>query len=166
MMNFWGRLRVVLLLVLCLDSCSFAIAEPNSDETGIRNLLKQYELAYNSGNASALAGLWTTDGDLFSLSGGIFRGQKEILTFFSESLAKNYKDSQFHMGLDQVRFLTPNLAIVDGKWQITGGDLPKGYPSSGIYTQIMIRVDASWRIVAARPSVPLQGHTGTHGRGG
>ncbi|MBF0545787.1 MAG: SgcJ/EcaC family oxidoreductase [Candidatus Riflebacteria bacterium] len=110
MMNFRKKLRISFLLVLWVSLCSFAIADPGSDETGIRNLLKHYELAYNAGNASEMAGLWTTDGDLFSLSGGIIRGQKEILAFFSESLAKNYKDSQFHMSLDQVRFLTQNLA--------------------------------------------------------
>jgi len=164
MANAGNILRVGLILTLSLGAISFAVAQPTSHEAAIQKLWRDYETAYNSGDAAALALLWDKEGDLFSLSGGIFTGRKEIQAFFSQALSKNYKDSQFHLTIDKVRILGDNAAVVDGTWRITGDTLPQGYPSSGIYTQVLVRTKGDWRIVVARPSVPLRGHTRRHGR--
>ena len=153
-----------LALALLFSSFSFAGTQPTSDEATIREMWKEYEVAYNSGDSEALALLWDTEGDLFSLSGGIFRGRVEIGTFFAKALSKNYKGSRFQLTIDQIRFIEHNVAVVDGAWDITGETLPQGYPSSGIYTQVLVRTKGDWRIAVARPSVPLRGHTRRHGR--
>ncbi len=164
MANARSILGVGLIITLSLGISSFSVAQPTSDEVSIQKLWKDYETAYNSGDAAALALLWDKDGDLFSLSGGIFTGREEIRAFFSQALSKNYKGSQFHLSIDKVRMLGDNAAVVDGTWGITGDTLPQGYPSSGIYTQVLVRTERDWRIVVARPSVPLRGHTRRHGR--
>lgn len=143
---------------------AYAQAQQASDETEIKKIVTKYESAYNSGDSKAIASLWNQDGDLFTLSGGIFRGRAEIETFFSKTLSANYKDSQFHLTIDQIRLLGEKVAVIDGEWRITGTSLPQNYPSSGIYTQILFKSDGEWRISAARPSVPLGGHTRNHGR--
>ena len=157
-------LGISLIITLSLGASSLAVAQPTSNEVAIQKLWKDYATAYNSGDAAALALLWEKDGDLFSLSGGIFTGREEIRTFFSQALSKNYKGSQFHLTIDKVRMLGDNSAVVDGTWSITGDTLPQKYPSSGIYTQVLVRTKGDWRIVVARPSVPLRGHTRRHGR--
>jgi len=153
-----------LLPVIFAGLFASASAQPQSEESAIRNLLEAYEAAFNSGDPAALAQLWDKEGDLISLAGGIFRGQEEIAAFFSEALSKNYSGSRFRLGIDFMRFLGNDVAVVDGTWNITGNALPQGYPSSGIYTQVIVRTDDGWRILAARPGVPLRGHTRQHGR--
>ncbi len=155
---------IILALIVFYNSNLFADSPPTSEELSIHKLWKEYEAAYNAGNAEAISSLWVKDGDLFSLSGGIFNGRDEIATFFSKALSKNYKGSKFKLSIDQIRRLEENIAVVDGSWKITGEGLPKVYPASGIYTQVLLRSNNKWQIVAARPSVPLGGHSRHHGR--
>ena len=153
-----------LIPAILVGALSFARAQPASDEAAIIKLWKDIADAYNSGDAPALAQFWDKDGDLFSLSGGIFTGREEIRAFFSEALSKSYKGSRFQLTIDKIRMLGDSTAVVDGTWNITGETLPQGYPSSGMYTQVLVRTKGDWLIVVARPSVPLRGHTRRHGR--
>lgn len=136
----------------------------DQDRNEIFNLWKQFEKTYNSGDAKALSDLWLADGDLFSLSGGIFRGKEEIEAFFKESLTSSYKESTFKLKIDSIRNVKADVVVVDGTWQVLGDALPQGYPTQGIYTQVLIKNDGKWKIFSARPSIPLQGHTRNHGR--
>jgi hypothetical protein len=58
--------------------------------------------------------------------------------------------------IERVRFLTPDLAIVDGSWTITGArdaagkELP---PIRGRGVEIAQRKDGQWRFVATREMV-------------
>ncbi len=88
----------------------------------------------------------------------------KIAGFFSETLSKNYKNSKFELVIDQIRKIKEDIAIVDGSWKVSGKGLPKGYKVNGIYTQILMKSNNKWQIVAARPSIPLKGHTRNHGR--
>ena len=159
-----NTLLIGLSIAFFVGTFSFAGIPSEIDEDTIRRLFNEYESAYNSGDSEAIASLWDNEGDLFSLSGGIFRGKSEIESFFYKTLSKNYKGSQFHQTIDQIRKLGENIAIVDGKWSITGEMLPQGYPASGIFTQVLVQFDGVWRITASRPSVPLGGHTRNKGR--
>ncbi len=157
-------LCVPFVFILILSSYQIAGSSDTSDQQSIHNLLKEYETAYNEGDAETISLLWASDGDLFSLSGGIFRGRDEVMTFFSKALSRNYKGSKFQMTVDQIRKLEKDIAVVDGRWEVIGKGLPKNYPTFGIFTKVLLRSNNQWRIVAARPSVPLGGHTRDHGR--
>ncbi len=158
------KFALFILLILMISVNSLADPLPKSEETAIRKVWEKFEIAYNSEDAEGISLLWSENGDLFSLSGGIFRGHKEIASFFAKSLSKNYKGSSFGLSIDQIRKVTKNIAIVDGTWQVTGDNLPKKYPTSGLYTQVLMQFNNKWLIIAARPSIPLKGHTRNHGR--
>ncbi len=108
-MKMGNIMGVALIPAILVGSLSFAGAKPVSDEFAIRKLWKDYETAYNSGDAPALAQLWDEEGDLFSLSGGIFRGRTEIAAFFAKALSKNYSGSRFQLGTRSflISFSTP-----------------------------------------------------------
>ncbi len=134
------------------------------DKEKIQSLWKQFEQIYNNADGKLLANLWLENGDLFSLSGGVFRGKEEIEGFFVKAFSKNYKGSTFKMNINSIRNIKPDVAVVDGSWEVIGESLPKGYPTRGIYTQVLIKQNNEWKILLARPSVPLQGHTRNYGR--
>jgi uncharacterized protein (TIGR02246 family) len=157
------------LCSLLLATFSFALianagTASDHNEKHIRALWEEFEVAYNAGDSTALAELWTEEGDFFSLSGGIFRGRAEIQAFWHDALSKSYEGSRFALAIDQIRLLKSDVAVVDGTWIVTGDSIPEKYPSKGIYTQVLERTNGKWRIIAARPSVPLRGHTRNHGR--
>ncbi len=158
------KISILIFLALILSFNSFASSLPASDEKAIRAVWKDFEVAYNRNDVKKLSSLWFENGDLFTLSGGIFRGRDEIAGFFSETLSKNYKNSKFELVIDQIRKIKEDVAIVDGSWKVSGKGLPKGYKVNGIYTQILMKSNNKWLIVAARPSIPLKGHTRNHGR--
>ena len=159
---------IIFLLVTMIFTVSFICQADSNDfidqDREIQFLWEQFEKAYDSGDARAIANLWLADGDLFSLSGGIFRGREEIETFFKESLKNSYKGSTFDLKIDSIKKVKADVVVVDGTWQILGDALPQDYPSQGIYTQVLIKSDGKWKILSARPSVPLRGHTRNHGR--
>lgn len=157
-------LTLSIAITFILSFNLFAGSAATSENNAIHKLWNDFESAYNSGDAAAIASLWVKDGDLFTLSGGIFKGRDEIAKFFSKSLSVNYKGSKFKLTIDQIRKLQEDVAVVDGIWEVTGQGLPKNYPTKGIYTQVLIRSENKWWIVAARPSIPLKGHTRNHGR--
>ncbi|MBK8015173.1 MAG: SgcJ/EcaC family oxidoreductase [Deltaproteobacteria bacterium] len=124
-------------------------------------------MGYAAGATEALAALWLADGDLYTLAGGILRGRGAVADFFERTLKGPYRGSRFSLTLQSIRKLRPNLVVVDGRWSISGPDLPPNYPASGLRlnTQILERTpQGELRIVSARPAVPTRGHTRNLGR--
>ncbi len=68
-------------------------------------------MAYNTDDVKKFSSLWFENGDLFTLSGGIFRGRNEIAGFFPETLSENYKNSKFELVIDQIRKIKEILQL-------------------------------------------------------
>ncbi len=130
----------------------------------IEQLFSSFERSYDAADVAGLADLWFPDGDLHTLSGGVVRGREAVRDFYERLLAGPYRDSRFTLTAERVRFLTCDIAVVDGRWSVRGDALPAGQPTAGLVTQVLVRTRDRWGIVSARPSVPRRGHTKDLGR--
>jgi uncharacterized protein (TIGR02246 family) len=67
---------------------------------------------WNRGSGDAFAAVFTEDGDLIAFDGTHFKGRKEIAPFHQELFDKWLKGTRLVGKVDDVRFLSPGVALV------------------------------------------------------
>ena len=83
------------------------------DKAAIQKNAEAFIEAFQKGDAKALAGSWTPDGDYTTLTGRHMKGRGEIEKAFNEFFKQN-KDLKLGVDSDSLRFVTPDVAIEDG----------------------------------------------------
>ena len=86
-----------------------------ADKTAIERLIKNFSVLWHDSNAHGLAMFWKPDGDFVNPSGMMLKGRKQIEAFYAQAFKMGYGGSTVDTTIDQLRFLTPDLALVDGQ---------------------------------------------------
>lgn len=134
-------------LLLFAASC-VAPSDRASDEQALHELWRQFEQAFNAGDAKAAANLYAPDADRISSRGDRVSGRAAIEKGYAALLARRQADptsKPFHATM-QVRLLTDDVGILDGEWQ----GMRDGKPVRGQFTLMATRQDGVWRLAAGR----------------
>ena len=142
------RIRFVCALVAILVSGGISPAGA-SDENDIRMLVGRYVEARNGRDETALRNLFTSDADQLVSNGEWRRGVEALIRGAMASSRKEAGNSS--ITVESVRFVTPDVAIVDGRYR-TSSD--QGVVRNMWTTLVTRRTDANWRISAIRNMVP------------
>ena len=138
-----------------------ALGGPQSDlenEVAIRKLYAQYTAAWNKHDAKAMASFWTIDGDYMEPDGRHAKGQADVEKLFTQEQQTVFKNSTLALTIETVWFITQDVAMVDGKYDLSGVvDLEgKQLPTrSGHLTAVLMREDGTWRVAAGRAMIPV-----------
>ena len=108
-------------------------------------------------NAELIGALWSPGGNIIHSDGSVERGpqmitQNRIALFAREE----YRYSRHPLQFTQVRCLTEDIAIADGKWDLLNLRTPSGQPappSGGLVTMVVKRYGEAWKIEAYRYTV-------------
>ncbi len=123
------------------------------DERTIRSLGEAYSAYWANADAAQLAGLWSDEGDIVHPDGSSERGRDVIRANRAALfMRREYRGSLHPLTIGNVRCLSPDIAVADGKWELRGLTDAGGktLPSfEGLCTLILKRVE-SWRIEAYR----------------
>jgi uncharacterized protein (TIGR02246 family) len=123
-----------------------------------------YSLHWSNGDAKSLSEMWAPLGDIVHPDGNIERTREIILVNRIQLFARReYRGSKHPLTLTMVRCLTPDIAVVDGRWNLigvkdaSGKDLPM---YEGQATLVVKRSGDGWLIEAYRytikpPTQPL-----------
>jgi uncharacterized protein (TIGR02246 family) len=143
-----------LALATTLSLCAMpALAQPSDARLGAEAILARFTQAWSAADGHALAALFAPDADLITPYGDLARGRDEIDMFYSSAFKRGYAGSQGTGELFAVRMLAPDLAIIDARWQITGGRNPEGTPRAeerGILAAVIGKSANGWQILALR----------------
>ena len=91
------------------------------DERTIRGLGDAFTLHWTNADAILLSGLWSEEGDLVHPDGATERGRTTIRTNRAFLfMQREYRGSRHPLTLGNVRCLSPDVAVVDGKWELRG----------------------------------------------
>jgi uncharacterized protein (TIGR02246 family) len=119
-----GRLACALGVVLLLSGISLAADKPATvtPEDAIRKALESYVEAYNRGDAAAMAGQWSRDGEYVSPSGERFKGRDKIRqalqTFFEQNKGIQAKAAILDVELTKFnRAVAKGVAIIQASGQ-------------------------------------------------
>ncbi|MFL6548554.1 MAG: SgcJ/EcaC family oxidoreductase [Povalibacter sp.] len=145
-------LRSVLLLAGLLACNAFAQTE---SEAEIRGIVAAQATAWNAGDCKAYARNFAPEGAFTNLFGMVMYGAAAFQARHCEILAGFYKGTRKVHTIHRIRFVTPDVAIIDIDNEIHGvKSVPAGLrtPPGGILrTQLMevfVRKEGQWRIEA------------------
>lgn len=130
---------------------------PPSDEEQIRAMMETFEGAWAQADAAAVAAGFTDDGDILT-SAGFPLGRAAVEEFYSQSFAGPFKGTTIDVEMTSVRFLTPDVALTDGTYEISGFKGPDGEDLGSVrgqFTGVNVKADDGWRIGCSRPMIPV-----------
>src|SRR6201993_122777 len=120
---------IIIGAALAFTSLRTARCEISAAETtAIREVEKQQQEAWNRHDAKAYAALFMEDGDCVNVVGWWWKGRPEIGKKLAEAYVYVFRESTLTINEIDVRFLTPELAVVHFRWSMVGARTPKGIP--------------------------------------
>ncbi len=144
----------VLLLALLLPALPLGAQTASSaDETAIRAIEAQWEAAWNHHDAAALARLATPDADFVNARGAWAKGRNELEKNQAERHRTTEKESVWRTTEVDIRFVTPEIAIVHVYWTLAGERAADGTlrpPHMGIITRTEVKREGQWLIAASQ----------------
>jgi uncharacterized protein (TIGR02246 family) len=133
------------------------IAAQTLDESFIRDILRVQTEAWNRGDGIAWAREFTDDCDFVNIGGGVLHGRSAVETRISATLQGRMKGSHLSLSIRQFKWLTPDIALVETDYEITGlidGSLRVGATPDGVLntrmTYVAVRRNKHWCFVAAQ----------------
>ena len=136
-----------LICLLCVMLTLPAAAQPPAaDEAAVRDIVRRYTQARELKDPAAIEALFTTDADQYTSSGEWRRGMAQMVKGMLETSARN--PGTRAIAIAAVRFVTPDVAIVDGEYK-TGAD------TRPLWTTLtVVRDGKAWKIAAIRNIAP------------
>lgn len=145
------------ILVLAVGSSPAAIAQRADDEAAIRRSLERYTAAWNRGDAKALASLYDVKGAITSASGHTIQGRDALEKSFAEGFGGATKGSRMTAIVGTIRFLKPDVAVVEGVWELSGIRGPDGReapPVKGLSLAVYVNKGREWLLAAGQTMLP------------
>jgi uncharacterized protein (TIGR02246 family) len=120
------------------------------EEAAIHKAARAYVAAYAKGDADTVIATWTPDAEFIDDDGKVYRGRETLGPMFTKSLP-SYKGYKITGKLTSIRFIKPDVALVDGEQTFTP---PRGEPDVSRFTSVWVKTDGQWRIRSARDLTP------------
>jgi uncharacterized protein (TIGR02246 family) len=146
-------LSLPLLFILISSSAPSQTATPSNreqDEKAIKDVLIRFVEAWNRHDAKAFSMVFAEDADLTNVRGMGAHGRAEVEKMHAPRFATNFKDSNQKITETKIRFITPDVAAVDARWEMTGAKGQDGQEiplRKGLLNFIMKRSNGQWLIM-------------------
>ena len=125
--------------------------ERKADEDAIRKLSAELTAALEKGDAKAVAGLWTEEGEYVADDGTTVRGRPALEAAYAKFFAKT-PQVKVQATIDSIRFVGRDSAVEEGVAKVRKGKgKGKGEESdTSRYSTLYVREDGRWRIALLR----------------
>jgi len=141
---------IAVLCFLLLPLTTYAQSSSDADQKAIREVLAKFVDAWNKHDAHAFAAVFAEDADFSNWRGDGATGRSNIEKFHAPVFATIFKNShQKHTDI-KIRFIRPDVAAVDVRWELTGATDSQGNPRperKGILSFVMEKDAGQWQIV-------------------
>jgi uncharacterized protein (TIGR02246 family) len=130
-----------------------ALAAQTDAQSAAGTLLQEFMAAWSASDATALSSLFATDADFINPWGTRASGREEIKAFYAGAFSMGYAGSKGEGELISARAFNDDMALIDGRWRITGAKNQDGSPRAdekGILVAVIGRRGAEWQILALR----------------
>jgi uncharacterized protein (TIGR02246 family) len=158
------RLAPTAALIVLLTICAYA--SPDSVDGQFRPVLATFHETWNGHDARAFAAMFAADGLITTVGGTRIQGREQIERYLQPLFTGPiFKDSTHEATIKSARLVSPDIAIIDLDWGMTGARSRDGSPRplrKGTLNWVVIRRNGRWEIVSyhnsqfAQPSLPLR----------
>jgi uncharacterized protein (TIGR02246 family) len=131
------------------DRTAAEAGEPKrkADEEAIRKLSADFTRALMKGDAKAVAGLWTEEGEYISADGTTVRGRPALEAAYTKFFSKT-PDVKAEATINSIRFVGRDSAIEEGIAKVRRG---KGAePVTSRYSVLYVREEGRWQMALLR----------------
>jgi uncharacterized protein (TIGR02246 family) len=146
---------VAMVMTFCQGGSAPAPVYDAAAETAIREIVAAQASAWDAGDGKGYSAHVTADVSFTNLFGMVIYGRDAFERRHSEILATFYKGTTKSHVVRKIRFVTPDVAIVDIDNEVRGvRSLPQGLavPKDGILRtqlmQVFVRRDNRWQVEA------------------
>lgn len=122
----------------------------SGDEAAVREIVRRYVDARENRDPKATGALFTADADQLVSSGEWRKGRDEVVR--GTMASSQQTGGTRTITLESVRFLTPDVALADGRYELSG--MAGGQTRKMWTTLILTRGTEGWRISAIRNMLP------------
>jgi uncharacterized protein (TIGR02246 family) len=119
----------------------------SADEAAIQANIDQFAKAFNTGDAKAIAGLFSPGGQVESKDGLIAQGREEIAKVFEQMFKEDGK-IKIEVSVEAIRFIDTDLAVETGTTKTTSP--LEDTPDYDRYTCVHVKRDGKWQMSLAR----------------
>lgn len=152
------RALVALTVLLILSVWAFGQTEGGkakpannaTDEEGIKRVLADFVEAWNKHDAKAFSLVFAEDADFTNVRGVSAHGRMEVEKFHAPRFATTFKDSHQKITEIRIRFIKPDVAAVDARWEMTGARSQEGQEvplRKGLLNLVMTKDGNKWFII-------------------
>jgi uncharacterized protein (TIGR02246 family) len=143
------------ILWLVVAACFVTQASVNSsdDDARIREIIVGQVAAWNAGDAKAFSASFAADGSFTNIRGSVFYGHQAFEDRHREIFRTFFKGSKLAMSVGKIRFVRPDVAIVDINTEVSelSGTPPGVKPGADgrIRTrlqEVFVREGREWRV--------------------
>ena len=125
------------------------MTDSKSANQAIQDIVSALVAAWNRHDAHAFAAAFAEDADFTNVFGMTAKGRGAIEVLHAPIFQTMFKDSHLEATETRVRWIRPDVASVDVKWQMTGARDPLGNPwaeREGMLNWIVTRHGDRWLI--------------------
>ncbi|MES2196708.1 MAG: SgcJ/EcaC family oxidoreductase [Pseudomonadota bacterium] len=128
-------------------------------EAAIAGVLEARRAAWNAGDLEAYRQLLTRDADVVSATGRKSTGRDAVIALSAEQKQQpSYGDATITATqIDAIRLVTPDVALVDATYRMTGVRIPADAEArtvAGSILFVLLKQDGAWRIASIRALPP------------
>jgi uncharacterized protein (TIGR02246 family) len=153
----WGVLGAVTVGFLtgqdrparAMDKTAAEAGEPKrkADEEAIRKLSADFTRALTKGDAKAVAGLWTEEGEYTSAEGTTVRGRPALEAAYVKFFSKT-PDVKVEATINSIRFVGRDSAVEEGVAKVRRRKAAE--PVTSRYSVLYVREDGRWQMAVLR----------------
>lgn len=127
------------------------------DERAIRQAIDAFDQAFVKGDAKAIAGVFTEEGEAIDADGGAIQGRAALEDHYGARLSGSPGD-KLETTIDSVSFPAPGVARVAGRTEVRPSD--GSAPMGARYAAILVKRDGQWLLASAReiPDKDISAH--------
>jgi len=148
-----GKFWFLALTFFLLATAVRAQAGSPTDQAAIRQIETRWQTAWNHHDIAAMASLFAPDAGVVNLAGEWFKGREEFARSLESLHSGKVKESIWQTQDIDIKFLTPEIAIVHVHFSSQGDRNPDGSPMPprrGIFTRVEMKRGGHWMIMASQ----------------
>lgn len=147
-----------LIGVITLSAWSLALGQ-TSEKKGLSNaknegaigqVVADFIAAWNKHDAKAFSMVFSENADFTNVAGVSASGRTEVEKFHASRFATSFKNSNLMATGARIRFIKPDVAAADVKWEMTGATDGEGKILAlrkGLLNFVMAKDNGKWLIV-------------------
>jgi uncharacterized protein (TIGR02246 family) len=156
--------RTILAAGLIAPAAALAIAVGGAggldDTAQVKQASKDFTNAWNKHDSKSIGNTFARDGDLVCPDGKVQTGPSAVEGFFVEEFGTtgHMNKSTMEVTKETVRFITPDVALVDWACAMTGATKSDGTDAGPLQNRLVMiykKEGGQWKLAAARPGIPM-----------